>query len=139
VKQDASTIQRAPDGKWLSSGNPQGRPLGSRHRIAEAIIRDIAAEWERSGAEVLERMARDEPAKFAQLAAGLIPKDILLSVTQRTPGNLDPDDWQIALAVFGAIKDALPDANKRQPGEVMQYVLDALRAHDAKLIEPESE
>ncbi len=73
----ATALQRAPDGKWLSSGNPAGRPLGSRHKIADAIIRDIAAEWERSGAEVLERMARDQPAKFAQLAAGLIPKDIL--------------------------------------------------------------
>jgi hypothetical protein len=95
--ESATALQRAPDGKWLSSGNPAGRPLGSRHKIADAIIRDIAAEWERSGAEVLERMARDEPAKFAQLAAGLIPKDILLSVTQRMPGNLTFDQ----LAHFG--------------------------------------
>ena len=52
-----------------------GRPLSARTRIAEAIIRDIAAEWERSGAEVLERMARDEPSKFATPAAGLIPRE----------------------------------------------------------------
>jgi hypothetical protein len=37
----------------------------------------------------------------------------------------------------GAIKQALPDANQRQPGEVMQFVLDAIRSHDAKLIEHE--
>ena len=30
-------------------------------------------------------------------------------VTTRLPGNLDPDDWQIAMAVFQAVKDALPD------------------------------
>jgi hypothetical protein len=117
------------------SGNPAGRPIGSRQKIAEAIIRDIAAEWERSGAGVLERMARDEPAKFAQLAAGLVPKDILLSVTQRVPGGLDPDDWGIALSVFAAIKEALPDASSRSPAQVLQFVLDAIRGAGAKQIE----
>lgn len=135
MKQDASTIQRAPDGKWLSSGNPQGRPLGSRHKIAEAIIRDIAAEWERSGAKVLERMARDEPAKFAQLAAGLIPREALLTVAQRLPGNLEGEDWELMLSVCAAIKQALPEANQRQPGEVLNFVRDAIHAASAKTIE----
>jgi hypothetical protein len=138
VKQDASTIQRAPDGKWLSSGNPQGRPLGSRHRIAEAIIRDIAAEWERSGAGVLERMARDEPAKFAQLAAGLIPREAMLTVAQRLPGNLEGEDWELMLSVCAAIKQALPDANQQSPSAVLEFVLNAIRQADATLIEGES-
>jgi len=51
------------------------------------------------------------------------------------PGGLEPDDWQIALAVFQAVRDALPDASKRPPSEVMVFVLEAIRAHDAKLVE----
>jgi hypothetical protein len=45
------------DGKWLSSGNPSGRPLGSKHKIAEAIIRDISDAWQEHGKSVLDRMA----------------------------------------------------------------------------------
>jgi hypothetical protein len=53
---------------------------------------------------VLERMARDEPAKFAQLAAGLIPREALLTVAQRLPGNLGGEDWELMLSVCAAIK-----------------------------------
>ena len=42
---------------------------------------------------------------------------------------------QIALAVFQAVRNALSDASKRPPGEVMAFVLEAIRGHDAKLVE----
>src|SRR5262245_45918162 len=45
------------------------------------------------------------------------------------------DDWSIVLEVMGAVKAALPDANARRPGEVMEHVLSALRAHEAKMID----
>lgn len=130
-------VQRGRPWPPGQSGNPNGRPIGARQKIAEAIIRDIAVEWERSGAQVLERMARDEPAKFAQLAAGLIPKEALLTVAQRLPGNLEGEDWELMLSVCAAIKDALPGANERSPGEVLNFVLDAIRQADAKTIKPD--
>ncbi|MFZ2080989.1 MAG: hypothetical protein WAV38_30940 [Xanthobacteraceae bacterium] len=40
-------------------------------------------------------MAATEPAKFAQLAAGLIPREALLTVAQRLPGNLEGEDWEL--------------------------------------------
>jgi hypothetical protein len=67
-------------------------------------------EWERSGAQVLQRMAIEEPSKFAQLAAGLIPREALLTVAQQLPGNLEGEDWELILSVCAAIKQALPDA-----------------------------
>jgi hypothetical protein len=139
VKQNASTVERAPDGKWISSGNPVGRPLGSRHKIAEAIVRDISDAWQNHGPGVLNRMALTEPAKFAQLAAGLIPKEFMLTIGARLPGNLEPDDWAVLNEVLGAVKQAMPDANGRAPGDVMSFVLDAVRAHDARVIEAHTE
>jgi hypothetical protein len=80
-------------------------------------------------------MAISEPAKFAQLAAGLIPKEFALSIGARLPGNLEAEDWALVIEVMDAVKQGLPDANKRPPGEVLQHVLDALRVHEAKVIE----
>ena len=80
-------------------------------------------------------MARDEPAKFAQLAAGLIPREALLTVAQKLPGGLD-EDWELMLSVCAAIKQALPDANQQSPSAVLEFVLNAIRAADAKTIEP---
>jgi hypothetical protein len=51
------------------------------------------------------------------------------------PGGLDEAD----LEILRAIKMAIPDANRRQPGAVMAHVLDAIRAHDAKMIEGHTE
>ena len=39
------------------------------------------------------------------------------------------------MEILRAIKAALPDANDRQPGEVLSFVLEAVRAHSAKTIE----
>jgi hypothetical protein len=113
-------------------------------RLAEQNIKSLQSAGRTFGLEmhVLQasrQTATLEPAKFVAICASLIPKDVSLTLSARLPGDLNPDDWQIALALFGAIKDALPNANQRPPGEVMQYVLDAIRTHDAKLIEPESE
>jgi hypothetical protein len=132
---DESTVKRAPDGKWLSSGNPAGRPVGSRNKFADNFFADLSATWAAHGKTAMEKTAQEEPAKFVAICASLIPKDVQLSLTARLPGGLDPDDWQIALAVFQAVRDALPDASKRPPGEVMAFVLEAIRAHDAKLVE----
>jgi hypothetical protein len=39
------------------------------------------------------------------------------------------------MEILGAVRQSLPDANSRAPGEVMNFVLDAINAHSAPLIE----
>jgi hypothetical protein len=56
------------------SGNPKGRPVGSRTKLEEAFVADYCAAWAKHGAEVLEILAVKEPAKFAQVAASILPK-----------------------------------------------------------------
>jgi hypothetical protein len=58
------------------SGNPTGRPKGSRHKLAEAFLRDLCAAWESSGIEAIERVASDDPACFLRVIASLIPKQM---------------------------------------------------------------
>ena len=83
----------ANGGQWVAgrSGNPAGRPLGSRQKISEKLLADLAEVWETSGKTVLQRLAVDDPGKLATIAYGLLPRDVFISVEQKAPGNLEPE------------------------------------------------
>jgi hypothetical protein len=123
--------------RWLpgQTGNPNGRPVGARSEFSNSFLRDLAANWGQ-WPNVLATVARTDPARYLGVCSTLIPKDVAISIEQRAPGNLGPEDWAIVLEIMSAVKQSLPDAGSRPPGEVLQLVADALRAYDAKVIEP---
>ena len=117
------------------SGNPAGRPLGARARISEKLLADLATVWETHGQAVLESLVTEDPGKLAQIAYGLLPRDVFISVEQRTPGNLDPDEWAILRRVIDLIKQ---NAKGAELGPVLETIETALlRADQAKLISAE--
>ena len=95
----------------------------------------MAKVWAKCGADTIEKVAAGDPSRFFAVASTLIPKDVSVTIDQRLRGGLSPDDWSIAMAIFQAVNEALPDANARAPGEVLNFVLDAIKAHCAPLIE----
>jgi len=113
------------------SGNPAGRPIGTRNRFSETFVSDVASIWAQHGIAALEKMVTDEPSRFAEMCSRLIPRDVQVSLSARMPGGLEAEDWQLTIAVLDAVKTALPNAGQRQPAEVMAFVLDAVRAHNA--------
>ena len=115
------------------SGNSKGRPLGARQRIAEKMLADLADVWERRGAEVLERLADDEPSKLAALGFGLLPKDIFVQITQKRPGNLSAEEYETLRGVLDAIEAAkLGDV---PPAQLFSGIESYLRGEFAKTIE----
>jgi hypothetical protein len=50
-----------------------GRAKGTRNKISEAFLKDLHAEWERSGPATLKILAVENPAAFAGLAAKVLP------------------------------------------------------------------
>ncbi len=114
------------------SGNPAGRPIGARQKISEALLADLHAVWEEHGVSVLQRLAVTDPGKLAQIAYGLLPRDVFISVEQRTPGNLDPDEWAILRRVIDLIQ---ANANGAELGPVLETIENALRADQATMIE----
>ena len=57
------------------SGNPKGRPKGSRNKLSEDFFRDLCDAWQAFGKPALETMAMLYPAEFVRMAASLIPKE----------------------------------------------------------------
>ena len=55
------------------SGNPAGRPKGSRNKLGEAFIQDIYAKWQDHGATAITRMIEEEPGAFVRVVAGILP------------------------------------------------------------------
>ena len=62
------------------SGNPAGRPKGSRNKLGEAFIADLAADWKANGKAVLIEAREKDPAGYVRTVASLLPKDLCLDV-----------------------------------------------------------
>ena len=58
-----------------------GRVKGSRNKISEAFLHDLAAEWETSGPAALKVMAKEDPSGFVKVTAALLPKEFEITQT----------------------------------------------------------
>lgn len=65
-------------GRFLqgNSGNPRGRPRGSRNLLGEQFIADLHEEWEKSGVEALKTVAQQDPTAFVKVVASVLPREI---------------------------------------------------------------
>ena len=98
------------------SGNPAGRPLGARNKIAEQIIATLADDWNGedvpgvpNGPAAVKRLRQDDPSRYVAAAFGLLPRDVLVSVQHEEPSvwaSLSPE-WKRQLAeiimLFGEV------------------------------------
>lgn len=117
------------------SGNPLGRPAGVRARFNQDFVADIRTVWEEQGLTAIRYVARSEPAKFLQIAASLVPREVEATITPAPAGNLDAVDWAVLRAVLEAVKEGLPGAETHRPADVFAYVLEAINDHKAKTID----
>ncbi len=65
-------------------GNPggPGRPVGSKNRLSEYFLTELAYHFEEHGREAIERVFDDRPGEYLRIISSLIPKELLLEVTQ---------------------------------------------------------
>jgi|ERR1700733_15160021 hypothetical protein len=116
------------------SGNPNGRPVGSRSAFSAGFTRDLAEVWAEKGKASMLCTAEKQPAVFFATCARLLPNDVRVTVEQSLPGNLSAEDWSMMREIIGAVRQAVPDAAQRPAGEVLQHVLTALRQADATVV-----
>ena len=70
------------------SGNPNGRPVGSRTAFSQGLLKDLAPVWAERGRAAMEKTAIDQPGVFFATCARLIGPEVKLTIEQSLPGNL---------------------------------------------------
>ena len=65
------------------SGNPKGRPKGSRNKLSENFVSDLQELWEEQGPEILRRVSKESPDKLLAAMVQVLPKDFQVTVDQQ--------------------------------------------------------
>jgi hypothetical protein len=63
------------------SGNPKGRPKGSRNKLSEDFIADLHESWKTPGKPALLAAAWTDLVAYVRVVASLVPEDIEVTVT----------------------------------------------------------
>lgn len=62
------------------SGNPQGRPKGSRNKLGEQFINDLYEDWQQHGVVTLARVRDEKPDQYLKVVASILPKDLNVNI-----------------------------------------------------------
>ncbi|HVQ82263.1 MAG TPA: DUF5681 domain-containing protein [Pseudolabrys sp.] len=63
------------------SGNPKGRPQGSRNKLSEDFIADLHESWKSLGKPALLAAAWTDPVAYVRVVASLIPRELETTIT----------------------------------------------------------
>lgn len=107
------------------SGNPAGKPLGTRHKLNEAFLSDLHDIWVRSGKHALERVALSEPAKLVEAVGRTLPKDVAISVENFSAIGIDPEIRKGLGRVLEAIDTHWPEMTPAEAFERLERLVSA--------------
>jgi hypothetical protein len=74
------------------SGNPNGRPKGSRHKLAEDVLAKLATDFARHGETVIQGVREKDPATYLRVIASVLPKEIDATVRNISAQELGDDE-----------------------------------------------
>lgn len=66
------------------SGNPAGRPAGSRNKFTKAMLNDFAEVWAEGGKDALKRLQKRKPGEFVRAALHWVPDEFELGDSAQT-------------------------------------------------------
>ena len=94
------------------TGNPNGRPKGSRHKLGEAFVAALHDDFQANGIEAIEKVRTDKPADYLRVIAQVVPKELI--VKDQSLEDMTEEELTDTLAVIHAAMPA-HQAKKRKP------------------------
>jgi hypothetical protein len=70
------------------SGNPAGRPRGSKNKLAEQFVTDLQHVWQERGIGAIQAALDQKPAEVLKVIASIMPKEIKVSLETMTDEEL---------------------------------------------------
>jgi hypothetical protein len=69
---------KPPGRKWApgESGNPKGRPVGDRNKLATQFFTDLYADWLEHGAAAIQQMREVHPTAYVRTVASVLPREL---------------------------------------------------------------
>lgn len=66
----------APAWKPGQSGNPAGRPKGSRNKLGEDFVKALQEDFSKHGVQAIAEVREDRPHEYLKVVASLLPKQV---------------------------------------------------------------
>jgi hypothetical protein len=63
------------------SGNPAGKPKGSKHKLSEVFLAAVAEDFEQFGIGAIAIARKKDPVAYIKVIASLVPKEHLVQHT----------------------------------------------------------
>ena len=98
---DNTAEQQAPRWQPGQSGNPNGRPKGSRNRISEACLKALADDFDAHGTSVIETVRTERPHDYLKIVASLVPKQMEIEDKRAQRRAEDLSDDELAAIAAG--------------------------------------
>jgi len=92
------------------SGNPAGRPRGSRNRLGEAFVDDLFADWKENGSQVIVAVRKADPSTYLRVVASIIPKE--LSVTKGTFDDISDNEL---FEILVKLRSIIAEEGQKEP------------------------
>ena len=99
------------------SGNPKGRPRGSRNKLSEKFFQDLCDAWQAFGKPALETMAMLYPVEFVRLVASLMPRELEATTT---PVMERMSDAQLDAIIARGLQSDLDPAAPDEDAQIIQ-------------------
>jgi hypothetical protein len=68
-------------------------PLGAHQKIETDLLDSLQRKWAKDGDSIVDKAAIQDPVAFLNVIAKVLPKELAISVEQRTPGGLTPEAY----------------------------------------------
>ena len=97
------------------SGNPTGRPKGSRSKLGEAYIAALHDDFAEHGVAVIAAVRADKPDQYMKVVASLLPKEFKIeTVSELTDEQLDTRIRQLAGLFQIGVADPAPGGQAQE-------------------------
>jgi len=83
------------------SGNPKGRPKGSRNKLGEDFLSALQADFAEHGPSTIVKVREERPHEYLKVIAGILPKE--LNVNTSRVEEMSDDELADGIAALQSI------------------------------------